>query len=563
MNAVNERAKGDAGSANANSASPQEMLVNVILDRSGSMESCRDSMISGYNEYLNSLRGDKNSNYCITLIQFDATEVGPQFTVDYTDKPLIEVPPLDRNTFVPRGRTPLYDAIGHCIQRVDAKGRGVITVIITDGEENASKRFTNKSIRALIEQKKSEGWEFVFLGTDIDSNAVGGSLGVAPGSISNYARGNEQALFRNLAASTIMRSSQIATMGAKAASQLSLFDDKQRLEMGENRMEAHTKKSVAKAPAAKTVKKGAQDRNSAGAEGLRASRSAGETAVEAGVAAPKPESPTSTKAGDSSIKSAAAREELLRSPVVSMEDAGYGVNNVKKVMLENGEVALFKPAIGEPPKRMRENITSDMTNIQKARQLFQDAGLCFPTIPEELAVRLRDLSDKRLPARENIGDLFGTSWLFSTREIKMSPYNVQYYLEEVERTHVEDYVILAHSGYGVNSYAIQYYLVQGPLRMFLHLAWGGVYQDANANAAEIRDCFSIADQIVRAVPRRTFPTGEYLTIVGTDVYGSYWSRPGETRRGRDALNQNFDKPPRVLAEALDWLASKPLSPRSE
>lgn len=92
-----------------------------------------------------------------------------------------------------------------------------------------------------------------------------------------------------------------------------------------------------------------------------------------------------------------------------------------------------------------------MFDIEKARHLFQDPGLTFPNIPEELAARLKERSE----------------WVFSTRKIVMSPYNLQHYPTESEEAQVEDYLVLAHSGQGVNSYAIQYYLVQGSLRMFL------------------------------------------------------------------------------------------------
>jgi hypothetical protein len=114
-----------------------------------------------------------------------------------------------------------------------------------------------------------------------------------------------------------------------------------------------------------------------------------------------------------------------------------------------------------------------MTDIEKAEQLFRDAGLGFPAIPEELAGQLTERG----------------RWLFSTRPIDTSPYNLRHYVDEVDRTQVKDYALLCHSGHGINSYAIQYYLVQRSLCMFLHLAWGGVYMDAKASAAQIRDCF--------------------------------------------------------------------------
>src|SRR5262249_34276133 len=90
-----------------------------------------------------------------------------------------------------------------------------------------------------------------------------------------------------------------------------------------------------------------------------------------------------------------------------------------------------------------------------------------------------------------------TKWCFSTRELRVSPYNLQHYVEE-DRYALGDYAVLCHSGYGVNSYAIQYYLVYGPLRMFLHLGWGGIYMDADVATSKVRDCFSLADEIVAA-----------------------------------------------------------------
>jgi len=176
-----------------------------------------------------------------------------------------------------------------------------------------------------------------------------------------------------------------------------------------------------------------------------------------------------------------------------------------------------------------------MTDIEKARQLFRDAGLAFPTIPEELAEQLKEHG----------------RWLFSTRPIDMSPYNLQHYLDEVEVSQVKDYAVLSHSGHGVNSYAIQYYLVQGSLRMFLHLGWGGVYMDRGEAAATIRDCFSIADQIASlAQTVGRFQAGKQLTVVGSDFYGSYWLPPGKRHRGNAVGSKG---PLKVLTQTLQWL----------
>jgi hypothetical protein len=210
-------------------------LVNVILDRSGSMNSNRAGTISGYNEYINALRGDKQGEYFVTLIQFDAPLDAPELTVKYEEKPLADVPELKEVDYEPRGNTPLYDAIGECIRRVETKSRSVLTVVITDGLENASKEFSKDSIKRLIAEKEKEGWTFAFLGADIDSYAVGASLGVPVGATANYAKGNEQALYSTLAHSTMQRAQMSRTVGLMAAAQWSVtkfFDDDQRAAMG-------------------------------------------------------------------------------------------------------------------------------------------------------------------------------------------------------------------------------------------------------------------------------------------------------------------------------------------
>jgi hypothetical protein len=178
-----------------------------------------------------------------------------------------------------------------------------------------------------------------------------------------------------------------------------------------------------------------------------------------------------------------------------------------------------------------------MTDVERARKLFQETGLAFPKIPEELAARLKEQRE----------------WLFSTREIDMSPYNLEHYVHEVDEPHVEDYAIVSHSGHGVNSYALQYYVVHGALRMFLHLGWGGVYMDDKAVKANIRNCFSLADQIVSAAQGLgRFGAGEHLTVVGSDFYGSYWLPPGKTRREKDVGHKD---PLEVLTEVFHWLTS--------
>ncbi len=148
-----------------------------------------------------------------------------------------------------------------------------------------------------------------------------------------------------------------------------------------------------------------------------------------------------------------------------------------------------------------------MSYISKARQLFEAAGLAFPAIPEEMAERLKERG----------------SWLFSTRDLEVSPYVLRHYLAEASRAGVKDYALIAHSGHGVNSYAVQYYLVHCGLRMFLHLGWGGFYSDAQADSAQIRECFHLADNLVElAHATELRPECGRLTVVASDFYGGYY-----------------------------------------
>ena len=88
--------------AKTTAAEPQvktnQVLVTVVLDRSGSMSSNRDGTISGYNEYIQGLRLDGDSDYFVTLLQFDAPMANPELTVNYQDCALADVPELPPRT---------------------------------------------------------------------------------------------------------------------------------------------------------------------------------------------------------------------------------------------------------------------------------------------------------------------------------------------------------------------------------------------------------------------------------------------------------------------------------
>ncbi len=194
-----------------------KILVNVLLDKSGSMTSTRAETIIGYNVYVNKLREDKATDYQLTLVQFDLNQ-GPELTVTYENRPLADVKDLTMAEYEPRGGTPLYDAIGEAIKRVPADAtRAKIMVVITDGEENSSKEFTKESVKALIKGKEAEGWTFVFLGSDIDAYQVGGAVGASIGNTANYNKANTVSMFAANARATMTRSALYNTVGLSSA----------------------------------------------------------------------------------------------------------------------------------------------------------------------------------------------------------------------------------------------------------------------------------------------------------------------------------------------------------
>lgn len=149
-------------------ANKKDLLVSFVLDRSGSMNIVRDATIEGFNGYVSNLK-DVDSVIRFTLVQFDTQGIDTM----YNAVPLHKVTPLSRETYVPRAGTPLYDAVGRCIAETEERARGldtdVICVIQTDGQENSSHEFTIDSLRKLIDKKRSEGWEFIFMGADQDA----------------------------------------------------------------------------------------------------------------------------------------------------------------------------------------------------------------------------------------------------------------------------------------------------------------------------------------------------------------------------------------------------------
>lgn len=152
----------------------------VILDRSGSMQRLAEDTIGGFNSLIESQR--KLEGKCtVTTVLFDN-----KVEILYQGKNIKEVPTLTSKEYFARGSTALLDAIGITINETNSKissmkeekPNKVLVAITTDGLENSSNEYSYSSIKSLIEEKKKLGWDFIFLGANIDAIGEANKFGI-------------------------------------------------------------------------------------------------------------------------------------------------------------------------------------------------------------------------------------------------------------------------------------------------------------------------------------------------------------------------------------------------
>ncbi len=152
-----------------------------ILDRSGSMSGLESDTIGGFNGMIDKQRKD-DVKAQVSVALFDQ-----QLEIPFDRIDLKDVPVMTEKIYYVRGCTALYDAVGTMICRVLDHRRHLseelipdktIFVIITDGLENASREFTGSEVRRMIERQKEAGWEFLYLGANIDAAAEAEKIGI-------------------------------------------------------------------------------------------------------------------------------------------------------------------------------------------------------------------------------------------------------------------------------------------------------------------------------------------------------------------------------------------------
>ena len=162
-----------------------------ILDRSGSMGGLESDTIGGFNATISDQKKIDGETR-VTTILFDNF-----FEVLHDRINLQDIAPLTEQDYFVRGSTALYDAVALGIRKIanvqkqtklEGRADKVIMVITTDGYENSSRETNAAMLHKMIDDCKKNGWEFLFLGTDIDAQAAAGSIGIESYRASNYVK---------------------------------------------------------------------------------------------------------------------------------------------------------------------------------------------------------------------------------------------------------------------------------------------------------------------------------------------------------------------------------------
>lgn len=178
------------GAANGGANDKETVHVGLLIDETGSMTGTEPAVVGGINEFIGTLAASQADNrVLVTLAMFDLHGQGPIVRTKFAGIPLDEVAPLGPGDYMPRGSTPLNDAVVKTVRSIARKVKKddrAMLVVLTDGFENSSETPTSE-VRKLIGRKEKAGWEFIYLGTNQDAWAESQKIGLgARGKHFNY-----------------------------------------------------------------------------------------------------------------------------------------------------------------------------------------------------------------------------------------------------------------------------------------------------------------------------------------------------------------------------------------
>ena len=160
------------------------MQAYILLDRSGSMQSLWVEALSSVNAFAKELANKTDGpsvDSHVTLAVFDSQE-SLQFDILRRKQPALHWEIVTDKDASPRGMTPLLDAMVRIISLAEGDNPDkAVIVVMTDGQENASREVTREGVKAALDRVKAKGWEVVFLGANFDNIADASSVGVGGG----------------------------------------------------------------------------------------------------------------------------------------------------------------------------------------------------------------------------------------------------------------------------------------------------------------------------------------------------------------------------------------------
>lgn len=169
---------------NDNGGFTRQIVHNlIILDESGSMGAIKHATIQGFNELVQSIRGIESKYpeqaHYVSLVTFNSLGIKTKLFAEKV-KNLWK---LDADSYVPDEATPLYDAIGYACKKLlnkvgVKKDTNVLVTILTDGEENNSKEYSEYAISKLIESLAPKGWTFTYIGANHDVEAAAARVSI-------------------------------------------------------------------------------------------------------------------------------------------------------------------------------------------------------------------------------------------------------------------------------------------------------------------------------------------------------------------------------------------------
>jgi len=172
---------------------PTKTFITMILDRSSSMSSIRQETIEHFNEQVEAIQAEsaKGMDTRVSLVTFAGDN---DVKLEYFNKPLDTLKPLTLKTYEPNGMTAMYDAIGMILNKMTTEIEGIndktsasLVIILSDGNENSSRRFNQQDISRKIETLQTTGqWTFSYLGANQDLAQIERDLRIPAGNIMKF-----------------------------------------------------------------------------------------------------------------------------------------------------------------------------------------------------------------------------------------------------------------------------------------------------------------------------------------------------------------------------------------